>query len=371
MNFSYWEKKHFLKKTDFTIIGSGITGLTSAFFLRQKYPNKSIQILDRGMTPWGASTKNAGFACFGSISEILSDIEKVGLDKTIELVEKRWRGLFELRSLLGDDQIGLENNGGYELFTRKQKDLYSHCIDHIPQINSELKSIFKNEVFQEVDNQFGFQEVEGMIYTSFESQIDTGLMMKNLIELIKSQDIEILFGAEINAYEVSPEEVSLEMKGGMKISTERLLICTNGFASQFLKQDLKPARAQVLITKPIPNLKIKGTFHLEEGYYYFRNIDNRVLFGGGRNLDFKAEETTEMEVTTKIMDQLNWYLKNIILPNQEFEVDYNWAGIMGVGQDKNPIVEKINDRVYCGVRMGGMGVAIGTLVGKELASLVD
>ena len=56
---------------------------------------------------------------------------------------------------------------------------------------------------------------------------------------------------------------------------------------------MQPARAQVLITKPIKNLQIKGTFHLDKGYYYFRNIDNRILFGGGRNLDFKTEETSE------------------------------------------------------------------------------
>ena len=29
------------------------------------------------------------------------------------------------------------------------------------------------------------------------------------------------------------------------------------------------------------NLKIKGSFHYEKGYYYFRNIDNRILLGGG------------------------------------------------------------------------------------------
>ena len=78
----------------------------------------------------------------------------------------------------------------------------------------------------------------------------------------------------------------------MEFSTSKLLIATNGFASQLINEPVKPARAQVLITKPIKNLHIKGTFHLDKGYYYFRNIDDRILFGGGRNLDFKGEETT-------------------------------------------------------------------------------
>ena len=43
---------------------------------------------------------------------------------------------------------------------------------------------------------------------------------------------------------------------------------------------------------------------------------------------------------------------------------------MGLGSAKNPIVEQLSDHVYCGVRLGGMGVAIGSLIGQELADLV-
>ena len=41
------------------------------------------------MIPTGASTRNAGFACFGSITELMEDISVVGLDKTMELVSMR------------------------------------------------------------------------------------------------------------------------------------------------------------------------------------------------------------------------------------------------------------------------------------------
>jgi hypothetical protein len=43
---------------------------------------------------------------------------------------------------------------------------------------------------------------------------------------------------------------------------------------------------------------------------------------------------------------------------------------MGVGQQKKPIVKPVGNHVFCGVRLGGMGVAIGSLVGKELADLL-
>ena len=110
MNFSYWENKHLVQPSDISIVGAGITGLTSAIFLKRKYPQKKIRILERGVTPWGASTKNAGFACFGSISEILSDLKSTSKEETVRLVEKRWQGLSELRSLLGDGNIDFQKN---------------------------------------------------------------------------------------------------------------------------------------------------------------------------------------------------------------------------------------------------------------------
>ncbi|MBP6586322.1 MAG: FAD-dependent oxidoreductase, partial [Flavobacterium sp.] len=61
----------------------------------------------------------------------------------------------------------------------------------------------------------------------------------------------------------------------------------------------------------------------------------------------------------------------VILPNQAFEIEQRWSGIMGVGKQKKPIVKQLSEHVYCGVRLGGMGVAIGSIVGKELADLIE
>ncbi|WP_141884126.1 NAD(P)/FAD-dependent oxidoreductase, partial [Flavobacterium psychrophilum] len=144
----------------------------------------------------------------------------------------------------------------------------------------------------------------------------------------------------------------------------------NGFAEKLTKNQVKPARAQVLITAPIPNLDIKGTFHLDKGYYYFRNINDRILFGGGRNLNFDDENTSQFGETEIIQNKLEEMLKTVILPNTNFKIAHRWSGIMGLGNSKRPIVEALSENVYCGVRLGGMGVAIGSLVGQELADLI-
>lgn len=98
-------------------------------------------------------------------------------------------------------------------------------------------------------------------------------------------------------------------------------------------------------------------------------MEDRILLGGGRNLNFEGETTTKLETSDEIISALEKLLSTVILPNQQYSIEYQWAGIMGVGQTKSPIIEKIDDKIGIGVRMGGMGVAIGSLVGKELAEL--
>ena len=370
MNLSYWEIKSWLTNIDYTIVGSGIVGLNCALQLKTKFPKANILILEKGTLPQGASTKNAGFACFGSLSEILDDLNTHTEQEVIELVKKRVNGLQLLRNTLGDKTINYQQLGGYELFTKTDSDLFQDCLSKKEQVNKLLKPIFKNDVFSLKDNIFDFKNIqENYIFNKFEGQIDTGKMMEALLQKALSKGIKILNNVAVTSFLEDTNSVKIETNQ-FHFSTSKLLIATNGFASQLDIPEVKPARAQVLITKPIKNLHIKGTFHLDKGYYYFRNIDDRILLGGGRNLDFKTEETTALNQTEIIQNKLEALLKITILPNTPFEVDHRWSGIMGVGNQKKAIVKQLSNNVFCGVRLGGMGIAIGSLVGKELADLV-
>ncbi len=369
LNFSYWELKEWFTNVDFTVVGSGIVGLNCALQLREKYPKAKILVLEKGVLPQGASTKNAGFACFGSLSELIDDLNTHTEEEVFSLVKKRWQGLQLLRTTLGDKNIDFQQNKGYELFLTTE--LYESCLEQKTSINELLKPLFSKDVFSVDDNKFGFQNIHQQYITNqFEGQIDTGKMAANLLKKTLSSGIKIINNIQVKEFIENNDEVEVKTNQ-IEFTTKKLFIATNGFANKLLKENVQPARAQVLITKPIENLHIKGTFHLDKGYYYFRNIDNRILFGGGRNLDFKGEETAEFGQTLLIQNKLEEILKTTILPNTKVEIEHRWSGIMGVGNQKKAIVKQLSNNVFCGVRLGGMGVAIGSLVGKELAQLVN
>ncbi|PKW29161.1 NAD(P)/FAD-dependent oxidoreductase [Flavobacterium lindanitolerans] len=369
-NLSYWELKNWFSNIDFAVVGSGIVGLHAALRLREKFPESKILVLERGFLPQGASTKNAGFACFGSISEIIDDLRNHSEEEVIQLIRKRWQGLQLLRNRLGDAAIDYKLYGGYELFLKDSESHYNECLQKIPFINEVLKPLFKADVFAKQIDRFDFRGIhEYLVFNPFEGQIDTGNMMEALLKQAIAANILILNRQNVVAYHETSEGVQISTDD-FDFSAKKLLFSTNGFAEKLTNGAVKPARAQVLITEPIPNLDIKGTFHIDRGYYYFRNFGDRILFGGGRNLDFEGETTSTFGQTDLIQNKLEEILKEVILPGHNFKIEHRWSGIMGMGSSKKPIVEKLSEHVYCGVRLGGMGVAIGSLVGQELADLV-
>jgi gamma-glutamylputrescine oxidase len=365
---SFWERSIYTDGIDFTIIGAGIVGMSTALHLRRANPSAKIIILERGYLPTGASTKNAGFTCFGSPTELRDDLSKMDERTVWDTVSMRMEGLRELFSLVDPSHMHYEACGSWDIIREEEESLTP---DFLAYLNEKLfvisgeKTVYAEDKTKLIDA--GFNGVKTTYSNRLEGAIHTGKLIEELHRSCTNEGIHFLFGVEVFSFESFDSCVEIHTSMGL-LKSAKLLVCTNAFAKDYL-DDIQAARAQVLVTKPIANLSVKGTFHMESGYYYFRNVGNRILFGGGRNLDFAGEMSTEFETTQLIQEKLTQYLNELILPNTPVEIDYTWSGIMAVGSEKKPIIQKTNKNIAFGVRMGGMGVAIGASVGKQLSKI--
>ncbi len=374
---SYWEQQSFVRYNHI-VVGAGIVGLSVAIELKDKYPAQSVLVLERGLLPTGASSRNAGFACMGSLTEILDDSQYTNEDEIIKLYEWRKRGLELLRSRLGDTAIGYKNNGSYELISDNELP----ALDRLEYVNSLLQPITRQPAFRLVNEKiaaFGFAKdaVKALIENTCEGELHTGKMLRALTDYALMKGVEVKTGTEVCRFDEEEKQVVVHIADPVRdemllLYCDTLSICTNAFTKQLLPcADVVPGRGQVLITEPINGLKFKGVYHFDKGYYYFREIDGRVLLGGGRNLDFEGESTTAFALTDLIQQDLEEKLRAIILPDTDFTITQRWAGIMAFGETKQPIVKAFSKRVYGAFRMGGMGVALGSDVGRTLVGLIN
>ena len=146
------------------------------------------------------------------------------------------------------------------------------------------------------------------------------------------------------------------------------MVCVNGFAQKLMPHlPIEPARGQIIITEPVFKNPLKGNFHVDRGYYYFRNVGTRILLGGGRQRKPGIEKTFAQNTTNDLMWHLRQFMKYHI--NAKAPIAMEWAGTMGLGpgNEREPIVEMMSPKLGVAARLGGMGVALGATLGRTLA----
>ena len=63
-------------------------------------------------------------------------------------------------------------------------------------------------------------------------------------------------------------------------------------------------------------------------------------------------------------------LYETIAPDYKPKIEYRWSGVMAFGKQPKPIIKKLKPNIFCAVRCNGMGIAMGSLTGEEVAELV-
>ena len=391
MAISVWEQSTYFAPKDLVIVGCGFVGLWTAYEAIQKNPKLNITILERGVIPSGASTRNAGFSCFGSVSELMYDVQLMGEATMLETVKMRYDGLQRIQKVFKAKEIDYNQWGGYELFEGKKSKNSSNDLYDISKLENDiaylnkilapaLKTPKKNGKYLPIYTnaskdikKLGFQGIEALAFNQMEGQLNSAKLVLALQKAVQAKGVQILFSTEVKKFKSHKKGVTITTNLDAPLETKQFIICTNGFAKQLIPDlDVVPARGQVFVTEPIKNLKFKGCFHFDEGYFYFRNLGNRLLLGGARNADFKNEKTYSLDTSDTIQKVLEKFMMERILPkgSKKPKIELRWSGTMGMGKIKKPIIEQLQPNVYCAVRMSGMGVAIAPIVAQKALKLM-
>ncbi len=358
---SYWETNRVLSTVDLLIVGGGFTGLSAAHFTYIKNPSLRIAVVDQQSYGQSmASTRNAGFACFGSPTEILTDIENEGIEQALARVKMRYEGIQLWLEMFSSKDFDYAPDGGLEVFHSKEISIYEKTLDMLSLLNSEL------------ERHIGFKEVfspshginDSLCYgigIAGEAGLHPGKLHACLLTSLQSKPIAFL-----NGIAIPPLKHWIKKKGIWHIPTasgwivsEFVLLANNAGLSQ-LGENTVPGRGQVILTQPFAHGLPAGTYHAREGYMYFRTLGDRILLGGGRDAFRQQEETQNTNGTKEVKRYLEDYLTTHICPGKQVSVAEHWAGIMAFtkNQRKELLSKFLEDKVLTVGRMGGMGVAI-------------
>ena len=358
---SFWEKETFGRSYDLIVVGAGIVGLSSALFYKKRHPSARVAVLERGRYPRGASTRNAGFACIGSIGEHVADMAKETENNIKRRIVSRYNGLVLLKQTLVEAAIGYEDCGGYEFF--KSEETFKEAADHIEKFNAWMEELLNEKSVYRPESMEGYP----VIYNRLEGALHPGKMMEQLIQQVMQAGVEIRWDCPVQ----QADDGMVTVAEGDALEASSILLAVNGFARQLLPEvKVTPARGLILVTNEQDELPWKGTFHYDRGYIYFRNIGSRLLIGGARNVASDEEATNRFGINEKIKEQLTHFVSDVLKLPDSWSVEHQWSGIMGFTSTKTPVVKKVDDCCYVAAGLSGMGIAIGMDVGRQAAELL-
>ncbi len=361
---SIWESELYDQEYDLIVIGAGLTGQSIAHFYKKSHPDESVLVVDRGFFPIGASTRNAGLACFGSVTEHMADMKIEEEEKIIDRISRRFNGLKLLRNTLGDDNIQYREPGAFEIFTDRK--VYHEALDNIDICNRWLKEAAGVDQVYEATEHNGFPAIS----IKHEGCLHPGKMMHTLYEINLNLGVEFRWQSLVQ--KVYENEGTILLENGIELKARNVAVATNSFTSKLLSGvEIDPGRGFIFVTKPIQGLRWNGTYHYDAGYYYFRGVGNdQLLLGGARSLDIDVETTIEFGTNDKIKNHLVDFANNVLELPKGWEIAKEWSGIMGFTPTKSPILKRISEKTMIVAGLSGMGVALGMQLGKEAADVL-
>ncbi len=360
---SYWDYDAiFPERLDYCIVGAGFTGIGMAMGLREKLPDAHILIIEQLPMGTAASTKNAGFLCFGSPSEVLDAMTTIGEKDAMSDIRKRWEGAAFLKHICKKLHIPIGMHGAYEIIDNEE--IRRSVLQALPAINRLLADISPELVWE--SRHVTWTDCREVLFCQAEGQIHPGMLWNALKKHLRKLNIEIVQNCTLSDYQQNGNCVEMTINDAFHTDTRKLILTTNAFQENL--DDVRPARNIVTLYKA--DIDMKSNIHYDKGYVYMRALDGYFLVGGGRNIDAETEAHAEFGSNEKILHYLRGCkekLLNFELPDKPV---WQWSGIITSGKDGNPLIEKLDKNILYTGRYGGMGVARalhhGYSTGKEI-----
>jgi len=361
---SWWEITAFCQPRDLIVVGSGITGLSSALFFKRQNPKAHVTVIDRGFWPFGATCRNAGFACFGSAGELVDDLSNESEQDVFNRLESRFRGLELLKSELGETEMDYNRCGGYEIFDIGDEEHYAESMRMMPLFNKWVASFTGEQETYELRTYNGYKT----IFNRLEGYIHSGKMLQRLLKKVLDAGVEVRWNTPV----AEIKQGKVVFQDGLELQSDRILSAINGFSKQLITDtQIQPARGYIFVTKPLKTMKWLGTCHYNRGYVYFRDLGERMLIGGARDVDKATETSFTHEINPKIKQWLIDFTNTKLQLEESWEIDMEWTGTMGFGTSKTPECKKVQEGIWIAAGLGGMGVALGMELGQKVAKMMQ
>jgi glycine/D-amino acid oxidase-like deaminating enzyme len=356
------------ERCDVAVVGGGIAGVSTAYWLRRFASELDVAIVERGRLASGASGRNAGFLLQGTDADFARTVEGRG----VEAARRVWQFTEENRdglvAALADADVGLTYSGSITVAGDEAEDARLRTAEALLRSEGVDVSYWSAT---ETNRRLGSTGFLGALHLARGAMMHPVRVVRTLAARSAARVAE---GYTVRTLEPDGDRVRIGTDSGHLVAG-RVAIALNAYLLTLvpaLARFVEPVRAQMLATAPVaPRLDYPVYSH--EGYYYLRQLPSgEALVGGARHRHRTAEVGYDDATTEPLQADLEAYLRAHFPDFAEAPVRRRWSGTMGFSADGLPavgVVPGLPRALWVG-GFTGHGMGYGFRMGRLAAAMV-
>ena len=365
---------------DVCIVGGGLTGLWTAYWLAQHDPSLDVVVLEAEFAGFGASGRNGGWLS----AELSGSKERYA----------RSHGRAGVQALVGsmeravDEVIGICRDEGVDA------DIVKSGLLHVARSPAQL--VRMREVLAD-DAEWGIGESHqrelsadeaservrvdgalGAVFSPHGARVQPARLVAGIAETVERRGVRILENTRVNR--IDPGRAVTD-RG--EVRAKVVLRCLEGYTASIRgrRREWLPMNSAIVVTQPLDaetwtaigwdGHELLGDF--ANAYCYAQHTaDDRIALGG-RGIPYRYGSRTDVDGRTQdwTIESLTRTLHALFPATREARLDHAWCGVLGVPRDWCASVT-FDPASGLGSAGGYVGSGLTTtyLAGRTLADLV-
>lgn len=425
---SFFPSIHTDIHTDITVVGGGIAGISTAFFLLTT-TDKKVALIEANKIARGATGHNAGQVVSyfeRSFADIVSEfgLEKAG--RAQQLIEDSWVLLDQMYTAAGlsipfsrflghaglssydqvithlkDNACRLQANLPLETFRVSEK---APFLTSIPDEYTGLYEIVSHEKVQSLleskDDSFN------AVISYQKGCLNSALFCEEVVMYLYKSYPERFVVYEDTVVEkvVLKHNHALLDVGCATVETEKVVLCTNGFdtlsifnesgldidtrfhhdikatigyMSGYLEDMNKPPIAISYFTDPDASSEDPYFYFTRRQYEYSAGATKNLISIGGPevSLDDKTSYSRDLLYPDSAQETIDTFIKSVyeLDPNKKIDYQFTWHGLMGYTPNliRRVGFEPKNHVLMYNLGCNGIGILPSVFGGKRIADLIN
>jgi len=365
---------------DVCIVGGGLTGLWTAYYLAKAPPGLRIVVLEAEFAGFGASGRNGGWLS----AELAGNRDRYartgGRDGVRELTDAMVEAVDEVIAVCAQEGIDADIvKGGVVYAARTQPQLVRMRESIASSRRWGLDDTYERELSRaEVLDRVRAEDVLGGVLNPQCARVQPAKLVRGVAEAVRRLGVSVYEDTRVDAIEPGR---AISRRG--TVHAEYVLRCLEGYTAGIAghRREWLPMNSAMIATEPLPpavwdqigwsGAELLGDFANAYSYAQ-RTADGRIAIGG-RGVPYRFGSRTDVDGQTQqwTIESLTKVLHSIFPATRDISLAHAWCGVLGVPRDwcASVSLDRETGLGWAGGYVGS-GLTTTNLAGRTLRDLV-